>query len=289
MKKIFVISLLSLSLTSPVYSFTLSNFSTPESMVVDPEDGSYFVSNINGSPSDKDGNGFISKISRDGNIVIQQFIGGKKDELLLNAPKGLAVVGKNIFVTDIDTVKGFNKETGKPSVIIDLLKWNVKFLNDITVDGQGFLYVSDLMTNQLFRIEPDKNYAVKLLKQGKELGGPNGLMVNPKSKNLVVVTWKTGQILEIDRSGKIHVLKRGLSGLDGIDYDKEGNLYVSSFDKGEIYKITRFGRGQLSTFLSGLTSPADISCDRARNELLIPSMKGNTVLTVYLSKDKTSS
>ena len=131
MKKLYFLIFSFLCIANPAFSFTLSNFDTPESFIVDPEDGSYYVSNINGGPTDKDGNGYISKISPNGNIVIQKFIGDKKDEMLLNAPKGLVIVGPNIFVTDIDAVKAFDKETGKPSVLVDLSGKNG------TVSGTG--------------------------------------------------------------------------------------------------------------------------------------------------------
>ncbi len=284
MRKFFWILFLFFVFIDAAEAFTLSNFNTPESMIVDPDDGSYYVSNINGGVTDKDGNGYISKINSSGNIVIQQFIGGKKDELLLNAPKGMVILGKNLFVADIDTVKGFNKDTGKPSVLIDFSKFRVQFLNGIAVDSAGFLYVSDTLGNQIFKIDANKDYEVKLFKEGKELGGPNGLIVNPRSKNLMVVTWQGGEILEIDRNGGIHVLKKGLYMLDGIDYDNDGNLYVSSFEKGEIYQVAFYGRGTLKTFLNGLTTPGDISCDRKKFLLLIPSFKGDTVLTTPILK-----
>lgn len=270
----------------PCLSFTLSNLDEPESFIADREDGSYYVSNINGRPADKEGNGYISKISPNGNTIIQKFLGQKKNDLLLHAPKGLVVVGKNIFVTDIDTVKGFNKDTGKPSVIVDMSKFGPKFLNDITADPLGVLYVSDTAGNRIYKIIPRKDYEVTIFKDGKELNGPNGLAFNPKTKNLMVATVSPGEVLEIDTMGKIHVLKKGLTGLDGIDYDIEGNFYVSSFEKGEIYKIPYFGRGPLTTFMSGLTTPADISVDRRKNELLIPSMNGNSVTTVSIKTKK---
>jgi hypothetical protein len=84
--------------------------------------------------------------------------------------------------------------------------------------------------------------------------------------------------------GKVTVLKESLMNLDGGDFDNEGNLFVSSFQKGEIYKIPNYGRGELTTFLGGLTTPADISIDRKKNDLLIPSLNGNTVSSVPLKK-----
>ena len=283
MKKIFLALFLCFAFIQPAYSFTLSNFDTPESFVVDAEDGSYYVSNINGDLAAKDGNGYISKINPQGTLVIQKFIGGKEAGVL-NAPKGLVIVGKTIYVTDVDAVKGFDKETGKLTDTFDLSKLNAKFLNDIAADDKGFLYASDTMTNQIFKINRAKPEEVSVLKDSPELGGPNGIFINPKTKNLMIVTWETGHILEIDHQGKIHVLKRGLMRLDGLDYDNQGNLYVSSFEKGEIYKIPYMGRGPMEIFMGGLIAPADISCDRKKNELLIPSLKGNTVTTVPLNK-----
>ena len=281
MRKFFFFFVFLSCFIPPAYSFMLSDFDAPQAFQVDQENGTYYVSNVNGDPSAKDGNGYISKINASGSPVIQRFIGGKPAEPLLHAPKGIAILGKDLFVTDIDAVKVFDKLSGKLVATIDFTDKGAKFLNDIASDSAGLLYISDISANKIFKMNPNKNYDIVLFKEGKELGGPDGLAVNPKSKDLMVVTWTSGQILEIGRkTGKIHILKRGLTKLDGIDYDNDGNLYVSSFEKGEIYKIPHFGRGLLTTYLSGLVTPADISYDRKREELLIPSFKGNTVTTV---------
>ena len=277
MKKIIPFVLIGLFFAAPVRAFTLSDFETPESVVADPEDGSYYVSNINGDPSVKDGNGYISKISSNANIVTQKYIGGTKENPLLDAPKGLAILGKRIFVTDIDSVKIFDKESRNLLAVVDCQPLKVKFLNDIATDGQNIVYVSDMLTDRILKINANDPYEPSVFLESPLLAKPNGVMVNPKTKNLMVVTLGGGEVLEIDDSKKIHILKKGLKVLDGIDYDNEGNLYVSSFEKGEIYQIGRMGRGPLMTYLSNLTTPADISFDRQRNQLLIPSFKGNTV------------
>ena len=62
MKKILFILILFVGFARNAHSFALSNFDTPESFIADAEDGSYYVSNINGDPYAKDGNGTISKI-----------------------------------------------------------------------------------------------------------------------------------------------------------------------------------------------------------------------------------
>src|SRR5436305_14796195 len=55
----------------------------PESVYVDSDSGFIFVSNINGMPDQRDGNGYISKLSADGKMVTAQWVTG------FNAPKGL--------------------------------------------------------------------------------------------------------------------------------------------------------------------------------------------------------
>jgi len=249
-------------------------------MVCDPEDGSYYVSNMHGSLTEKKGAGYISKISASGNIVVQRFIGGQSDEAFLNAPKGLVIVGQALCAADIDAVKIFDKKTKKFIASADLSSKGAVFLNDITADASGILYVSDTITDKIFKVDPKKSYEVSVFASSSELGGPNGLVFNPKSGNLMVVTWRTGQILEITRDGRIHALKKNLSTLDGIDYDNDGNLYVSNFEKGEVYRIPRLGRGTLSTVSSGLTTPADLSYNRKKEELLIPSTKGNKISVI---------
>lgn len=273
----------------PSRAFTRANFEAPESFVVDPDTGSYYVSNVNGGAVTKDGNGYISKISSSGNLVIQKFIGGKKENPILHAPKGLIVLGKQIWTTDIDSVKIFERATGKWVRTLEFQKYYPRFLNDLAVDAEGKVYVSDMFGDQILKIDPALDFKVSLFKSGKELGNPAGLKFNPRTKMLMVVTYKTGKLLEIDRLGRVHVLKKGLSTLDGIDYDNAGNFYISSFDKGEIYRIPNYGRGPLSVYLSGLTTPGDITVDRKKKEILIPSFRGHTVTTLFLAEPKKAS
>src|SRR4051812_44533189 len=57
--------------------------SAPESVYVDADDGFIFVSNIVGAPDQRDGNGYISKLSPDGKVIAAMWVTG------FNAPKGL--------------------------------------------------------------------------------------------------------------------------------------------------------------------------------------------------------
>ena len=80
--------------------WSLGGFSHPESVDLDIPHQVLYVSNLNGGPLDKDGNGFISKLSRDGKLLeLQRIEGG------LKAPKVMVMQGRdargNFLSTDL--------------------------------------------------------------------------------------------------------------------------------------------------------------------------------------------
>ena len=74
-----------------------------------------YVSNVNGDPTAKDGNGYISKLYKSGEVCTNKFIEG------LNAPKGMVIVNEVLYVTDIDKVLGFEVNSGKKTFEYDLV------------------------------------------------------------------------------------------------------------------------------------------------------------------------
>lgn len=70
----------------PAAVWETSGLKTPESALPVPAAGFAYVSNVNGGPTMKDGNGFISKVSlADGKIIALEWAKG------LDAPKGMAL------------------------------------------------------------------------------------------------------------------------------------------------------------------------------------------------------
>ncbi len=263
-------------------AFQLSGMKTPESIIVDPKTGYYYVSNVNGHPLKKDNNGFISKIGPNGKLIDLHFISGGKKEVALNAPKGLTFFGDHLYVTDITKVRRFDKTTGKLLGSIDFSSLNAKFLNDIATDGNR-IYISDTLGNFLFWIEPKNNYRVGILTQGLALGRPNGLVYETKRNRLLVATWKTGKILSVDPKGNILPVfrKKGLKNLEGIDLDSNGDIIFSSFSEGIIFRLKNYE--QLEVIKSNIQTPADISVDKIKKQLLVPSFDGNQIFSIPLS------
>ena len=71
----------------PVKVWELTGLKAPESALPDPSGEVLYVSNIDGSPVEKDGNGSISKVSPDGKMMEPSWATG------LDAPKGMAISG----------------------------------------------------------------------------------------------------------------------------------------------------------------------------------------------------
>ena len=92
--------------------------------------------------SAKDGNGYISRLTRDGKVDSLKFIAGGRGGVKLDAPKGLAIKGDTLWVADIDAARAFDKRSGKPIATVSLVG-KAKFLNDAAVGPDGAIYFTD--------------------------------------------------------------------------------------------------------------------------------------------------
>jgi putative heme-binding domain-containing protein len=267
--------------------FDVSGLAHPVCFIVDPGTGNYFIANVNGAPAARDNNGFITKLDPQGKVVALKFI-GPKAAAPLHAPKGLAVIGKTLYVLDLDRIRGFNTESGSLERDIEMSSHKAAFLNDLTRDSEGNLYLSDSQANFVARIEPAHEHRVTILAQGPQLAGANGLCIQPRTGRLAVVTWGTGRVLEITREGEVKPwLDRRFEKLDGADFDDLGNLYFSAYGEGKIYRAG--DDGTVSVFRAGLVTPADINIDRTKRLMLIPSFDANTARAVPLEMAHPSS
>ena len=267
---------------SEAAAFEVSGLSHPVCFIVDPETGNYFIANVNGAPAARDNNGFITKLDPRGKVVALKFIGPSK-AAPLHAPKGLAVVGTTLYVLDLDRIRGYDTDRGGLVHDIDLSGHKAAFLNDLTRDFEGNLYLSDSQANFVARIEPAHEHRITILARGAQLAGANGLSIQPKTGRLAVVTWGTGRVLEVTKEGEVKPwLDQSFAKLDGADFDAEGNLYFSAYGEGRIYRAGEDGK--VSVFREGLVTPADINIDRPKRLLLIPSFDTNSVRAIPLEK-----
>ncbi|MFO0774579.1 MAG: hypothetical protein U0172_07955 [Nitrospiraceae bacterium] len=257
----------------------------PYSFVVDSASKEYFISSVNGDEAAHDNNGFITKVNEAGAVVKLKFIGGGIDGQTLHAPKGLAIYGQTLYVADLDQVKGYDKTTGKLLVTIPLgsgaspQAGPPSQLMDIAYDGKTFLYVSDRTRHTIYRIDLAKNHQVTTLIENPELAGPAGLALHPKGDHLVVVSWDKGKIVEVRLDGTYtELVSNGFftsrfGNLSGVDFDQWGNMYVSDFTRGKIWRMRPDHK--FHVIAEYLPSPADIAIDRTSHVILVPYHYGN--------------
>ena len=127
---------------------TVTGFDAPESAAFDEASSNWFVSNVGGKETAKDGKGWISRLDLNGRIVEAHWLDG------LNAPKGIRLNRRKLYVADIDEL-----------VLIDIWSTMIKarikipgakFLNDVAVGPGGEVYVSDTLRNAIYRCTDDK-------------------------------------------------------------------------------------------------------------------------------------
>ncbi|HYM94635.1 MAG TPA: ATP/GTP-binding protein [Chitinophagaceae bacterium] len=237
---------------------------TPESVLFNPMNNFLYVSNINGHAADKDENGSIGKVSLDGKIINVDWAKG------LNAPKGMGLYKGILWVADIDQVVGINTKNGVIEKKINVA--GSTFLNDITIDNKGIVYVSDTRVNKVYGIENGK---VTILLEN--LKGPNGLF--SIGDDLYILD--NGALLKMSKDKKVTTIADGMEpSTDGLE-TVDGHDFLVSCWVGAIYYVKADGSKQklLDTQTQKINS-ADIGFDRVKRIVYVPTFLKNSI-TAY--------
>ena len=239
---------------------------TPESVLYDAKGKVLYVSNIDGTPDGKDGKGSIGKVGLDGKIIAVDWVKG------LNAPKGMGLYKDKLYVADLTEV-----------VVIDITKGEIVqripvegsvFLNDITIDKNGVIYVSDTRGFKVYRIE--KGFVVTLL---QNLKGPNGLLVVADELLLL----DRGTLFKMADSNNLTNICTGMDpATDGIEMVQK-NEYIVSCWGGVIYYV--YANGNKQTLLDTREqkiNTADIGYDAKNRIVYVPTFYKNGIVAYEL-------
>ncbi|WP_108681315.1 SMP-30/gluconolactonase/LRE family protein [Methyloceanibacter sp. wino2] len=248
----------------------------PESVLFDPERNVLYVSNVDGGPTDKDGKGYIAKLTPDGKVETAEWVTG------LNAPKGLGLYGDRLYVADVDRLVVIDIGTGEISKVYEAP--DAKFLNDIAVDKDGRVFISDTLTNTIYALDGD---AFGVWLRSAELAAPNGLY--PDDGRLIVASWGKGEMMSakpdhlrtVDLDSKeIANLGDGtpIGNLDGLAPDGAGDFLVTDWVAGALFRVQPSGKAERLLDLNQGT--ADLFYRSDEKLVMIPFMNDG-VLVAY--------
>jgi sugar lactone lactonase YvrE len=263
--------------TEPTGVLRVEGFATPESVVWDADADLYLVSNINGSPFEADGNGFISQVSPDGALVELKWIDGASDGVRLDAPKGMVIDGDTLFVADIDRVRMFDRKTGAPTGEVELP--GSTFVNGLAArDGVVWATDSGLQegfepsgTDALWRIAGGKAEAIV---RDPNLARPNGLTF--RGDSLWMAPFGGSQLHELTPAGKpVRTVPVEAGQLDGLIALADGRLAVSSWEASAIF-IGDPDQGMVKA-IGDVAAPADLGYDARRERLLVPLFQADAI------------
>lgn len=239
---------------------------TPESVVFDRERNVLYVSNINQSNKDrKDGDGFISRLTPNGEVDQLYWVTG------LNDPKGIALQNNILYVADIDEIVAIATQTG--SILARHKVDKAQMLNDVTIDNAGNVYVSDSQRGAIYLF---RNGRVSHWLDTKR-ERPNGLLYD--NNRLIVASINTGLVrfLDIERKEFDNWTDR-IPSADGIARVGTEGYLVSNWN-GEIYFVNIAGRNwKVLDTKNNKVNAADIYYNEELGLLYVPTFYDNRVV-----------
>jgi len=206
----------------------IEGFASPESIAVSEDGSTLYVSNVAGEAGDRDGEGFISRVSPEGEVLELRWVEG------FNAPKGLDISGDQLVVSDIDAVAVIDIAT---ATIVERIEFpEAVFLNDVEVLSDGSVLVSDSGAARIYHVEDG---AISTYTEGEWLAGVNGLL--QEGDQLLISTMDTHSLFAFDpATGEHQVLASDVGNGDGIAI-LEGGAYLVSEWPGRLFHVSADG------------------------------------------------
>lgn len=234
----------------------------PESAVYEVKKEVFLVSNF--------GDGTVSRIGPDGTVIVRKWCEG------LDRPAGLAIHGDKLLAVERKSLAEVDLETGRILKRIPLL--DAKFPNDLVVDGQGAVYVTDTRRGCVYRLADGQ---VEVWLEGEAFREPNGICL--MKDRLLVGTRADGAIKSIDLKTRQVTTLQALGpdiNMDGLLGDGQGGYLFSEY-AGRIYRVDAAGQRTLLLDRRGLRQfTADFWYSPEKHLLVVPSLNGD-LLTAY--------
>jgi hypothetical protein len=242
----------------------------PESVCYDATEDVLYIANIQGKPSEKDGKGFISKVSPQGEVIDLEWVTG------LDAPKGMGVYEGKLYVTNIDEIVEIDIAGGE--IINRYPCKDAKFANDIAIRENGTVFASDMSGNVIYRLKEGK--AEKWIDSDK-LDKPNGLYTE-KEHLLIGIN---GYVLKADyETGELTEFISNTGAIDGIEKVGDG-YYIKSDWTGHVHLLhPEKEKILILDTADDKINAADIDFVPEKNMLYVPTFMDNRVMAYELKR-----
>jgi sugar lactone lactonase YvrE len=244
-------------------------------------------------------------VSQDGDVYVGNATSGKAE--IWRAPKGdfdkrfllASVPGGDLLGMDVDrvgnvyaAVSAFSNpdlhglwrvQPDGTAERVGALPAFVSLPNDVTIDPRGNVYVSDSFEGTIWRLTPNGVFTVWLQDEllraffGDFEFGVNGLVYNNGA--LYAAITQNGRVINIPiepdgaaGAPAILVHDDALIGIDGIEPDAQGNLYVTNVFASTIQRIL-MNRLAIETITGeGLSAPASLAFSESHKVIYVANL-----------------
>ncbi len=261
MKKIFTL------LSAVLFSATTfaQAYGAPESIEFDYAHNRWLISNPTYS-------NILSRDSQTG--VVTVFATGA------SGPQGLEIVNDTLYSCEGGNIHLYNINTGASIATIAFA--GATFLNGITHDINGTLYITDFSQKKIHRLNTATRqhniFVTGLVKS------PDGIIYDQPNNRCVFVNWgASAPIMRVNLtdSTTATITATTLGNCDGIAKDGAGNYYVTSWTGSSITRFSNTFTNPTTVISTGLNNPADIFYNTVTDTLAVPNSGGNNTKYYY--------
>lgn len=266
------------------------DFKFPETAIHDEKADVYLVSNVNGELGVADSNGFISRVSPDGEMQELKWIDGESGPaVVLHGPKDMVLTDEYLIVADVGAVRYFDRESGEPVRSVHLPDAALPNALALGEDGET-VFVSDTGTasepGALYRLGEDRK--PEKIAEGKDLERPNGIVYQDDSLLVAPFEKQADEIYRVSLDGEKESFAKLPKGqLDGLIMLPDDSAVVTSWEGESVYRVHNGGNGEgnenVELIAEGVEKPAQIGYDEKRHKLLVPSAADNAVFVYELA------
>ncbi|NDV02456.1 SMP-30/gluconolactonase/LRE family protein [Pseudoroseicyclus tamaricis] len=226
-------------------------FMSPESVSYDAGTGTLFVTNINSPDMSANGEGYVSQLSMEGEVMNEQFVTG------LNAPKGTLVADGMLYVAGVEELVAIDIAAGE--VAERYSAPGAGFLNDVTQTEDGTIYVTETGQGAIYALQDGELTQVLA---DPMLAGANGIVADGNMLNVATMGDISGGFENLqpsnvkvvdtaDMSVSDYASPEGVGALDGIEMmdgqvmvtDNMGGRLVSIAEDGTVTELASVGGG----------------------------------------------